>query len=252
MFQIVEENTLKLITKPVILVDHRGILKVGAGAGVLAGMARLANLAANVAVGAPVPEQIEGVPVGLYSTSAQLYQISGSGLPIRLAFLSSAVFGVLAIVLTVPLYLALRDREYAYGVVGSSLLAVSGSLVFVILGAQNAILRMAETFTTVSGEAQRTAIATAADAFLGTSQILDTSVRVLLGLAFLVLSVGMWSGEFNKTISGLGIVAGVLNLAGFLGPLSLGPASLPITLAVSAVGALWFIGVGHQLYNLVD
>lgn len=152
---------------------------------------------------------------------------------------------ILAIVALVSLFVALKHLDKSYAALGA-IVTVTCQLLFmadypVLLG----LVYLSEQYATATG-AQRTALATAAEALLAQNNAFNPLYESLFGIGILLFSVVMLKGLFAKWVAYLGMVTCV---AAFVG-LALWP--------IIGIGyfwwwlffLVWFLAIGWELYRL--
>lgn len=185
----------------------KAILDLMAGSPPATGVDILAWVASNELVMALTSEFLFFAPVAMVPATFALYQSLAS----VDRFKAAAGCGIIAVVIPVV----------------AMLLIVHGRLVFPVYGL-------------------RIDTPVAAELALGIYYGGMHAVSELMGFATLVLSLAMLRGVYGKRVAHLGLVTGVLDIAGAY-PYAIGPA---LTFVCQVFLSVWFVAVGVKLYKM--
>jgi hypothetical protein len=158
--------------------------------------------------------------------------------------------GVLLMVASLALAVAVKDLNKSYAAIGGVLGVASWALTLVYPatgGGAPALVYLSDRYAATGDAAQRAAFAAAAEAFVA-QNVIPTAVGILEPVGILILALVMLRGIFRKGVAYLGIITGALGIVSeALRPL-LGIGYLAHGLLLFA----WFIATGWALYHLAD
>lgn len=216
----------------------RGLYRVGGVAGLLAGLIYI--VAAILVFTTPPPPMSGGVATLEYIAAYRtLYIVK------QILWLGPSV---LAMVVFLALYPALKEVNKSYAALGAVLGIASWalSLAWPTTGEGSLILvPLSDQYTAATSMAERTAFATAAEVLIAVEAI-PTIIGVLQTIGILIVSLVMVGGVFPKWVAYLGVATGALGIVS--------EALISILGLVYAIyGVLvmvWFLVIGWQLYRL--
>ena len=208
------------------------VFKVGSIAAFLAALSLIVTITAFVMAGSSV----EGV-------EQLLAQIDNKTKIFTIAFAAVALISLFDIFTVPGLYFATRAGQHTFALLGSILAVVGDTLGLASGVIQSALLRLSATYAAASGAEQM--------AIVSTSQLVDTlesafSIAgfLLVGASFIFFGLAMLKNGFSKWIGWVGIVAGLLTIAGLL------PSLLLLSLGANILYLVWYVGIGVKFYRL--
>ena len=156
--------------------------------------------------------------------------------------------GVFAMIVFVALYVALQNVDRSTAALGALIGGAAWALTLAIPTTSRgapALVYLSDQYMAATGEAQRVALASAAEALIAQNNT-PTLVGVLTTVGMLIISLTMVKGVFPKSVAYLGVAGGVVGVLSetlrFV---------LPNLYAVYGLLLLvWFAGVGWALYRL--
>ena len=155
---------------------------------------------------------------------------------------------VLALVVFLALYRALKHLDKSYAAIGALLGIASEvlTLAYPTTGEGGpALVYLSDRYRAATTDAQRAAFATAAEGFIAQNDI-PSAPGILTPIGILILSLVMLRGVFHKGVAYLGIATGAIGIISeSLRPL-LGLGYIGYGLLLPS----WFIAVGWKLYRL--
>jgi hypothetical protein len=108
-----------------------------------------------------------------------------------------------------------------------------------------ALILLSDQYTAATADAQRLALATAAESLIATTNAVNPA-GIMLELGILIMSVVMLKGVFPKWVAYLGIVTGVVGIISE----ALRPVIGFAYIVFFALEVIWLIAVGWRLYRL--
>jgi hypothetical protein len=155
---------------------------------------------------------------------------------------------VLALVVFLALYRALKHLDKSYAAIGALLGIASEvlTLAYPTTGEGGpALVYLSDRYMAATSDAQRAAFATAAEGFIAQNDI-PSAAGILTPIGILVLSLVMLKGVFHKGVAYLGIATGAIGIIS---------ESLRPLLGLGYIGyglllPTWFSAVGWKLYRL--
>lgn len=154
-----------------------------------------------------------------------------------------------AIVVFLALYVALKDLDRSYAALG----AVIGIASEIIALAYNSsppslnggLLYMSDQYASATSEAQRAALATAAEGLIAVSNTVNAA-GILTALGILIFSLVMLKSLLPRGVAYLGVAAGAVGIVSEVLRDMIGGGYFVYGLLLPS----WFIAVGWQLYRL--
>jgi hypothetical protein len=216
----------------------RSLYRAGGVSGLLAGLIYI--VAAVLIFTTPSPPASGGVETLQYIASHRsLYILK------QVLWLGPSV---LAMVMFLALYPALRHVNKSYAAIGTVLgiMAWGLSLAWPTTGEGSPILvYLSDHYSAATSDAARTAFATAAEVLVATEGT-PAAIGVLQTISILVISIVMVRGGFPRSVAYLGVATGAIGV--------LSESLIELLGGLYAIyGVLlmiWFLAVGWQLYRL--
>jgi len=157
------------------------------------------------------------------------------------------IFGpsILAMVVFLALYMALKHLNKSYAAIGALLAIAAAVLTLVTFSIVGGLVYLSAEYVAATTAAQRAAFTTAAEALIAVHNAMIAD-GILFTTGILIISLVMLKGVFRKGIAYLGIVTGALGIISeALRPI------LGYSYAVYGILLLiWLIAVGWKLYRL--
>lgn len=164
-------------------------------------------------------------------------------------FVSFVGLSLPAIVVFLALYVALREHSPSYAALGATL-GIASEIVALAYNSSppslnGGLLYLSDQYAAATGDAQRVALTTAAEALLAVSNTVNAA-GIVTALGILLISLALRQGGFGRGPMYLGILTGVLGIFSETLRDMIGAGYLVYGLLLPA----WFATVGWKLYRL--
>jgi len=156
---------------------------------------------------------------------------------------------VLAIVVFLALYMALKHLNKSYAAIGA-VVAIASEVVALAYNSSppslnGGLVYLSDQYVVATTAAQRIAFATAAEGLIAVTNAVNAA-GILFEIGILIISIVMLKGVFHKGVAYLGIVTGALGI--------ISEALRPILgvgyIVFFVLEVIWLIAVGWKLYRL--
>ena len=216
--------------------DFKGVYKAVGISSILAAIFIIITLVSSLVPFEEVGEEVE-------EDEQRLLRASSNSLLWALQSGSYIIFWLFLIPLFPALYLALRGVQHTYAFIAATVGEVGVIIGLTGAGMFYSVLSLSKSYAAASG-VEKTAIVAASQAINASVNVSVSLGFLLIGVALIIVGLAMLKGVFNKGVSGLGIVTGILLLA----------AAIPFIAALFVVAGLgfiiWLVAVGLRLYKL--
>lgn len=210
------------------------VFKVGGTAAILALLALMATFVAFAMAGVMGGEGVEQLLPLIYQ-NRQVFMV---------AYIAVGLISLFDIFTVPGLFLAAREGSQTYAVWGA-ILAVVGDVFGMIAGViQLALLRLSASHAAAVGAGQ-TGILLNAQLVETLERVFTTAGFLLVGPSFLFFGLAFLRGSFGKWIGWVGIVAGILTIAGLLPSLAI------LSLGANVLYLVWYIAIGLKFFKFV-
>jgi Domain of unknown function (DUF4386) len=154
-----------------------------------------------------------------------------------------------AMVVFLALYRALKQVNPSHAAIGG-LIGIASEIIALAYNSSppsldTGLLYLSDQYAATTGEAQRAALAIAAEGLMAVSNAVNAA-GILTAFGILILSLVMLKGSFWTSVGYLGIVTGTLGIGSEVLRNVIGPGYLIYGILLPG----WFIAVGWKLYQL--
>ena len=193
---------------------------------------------------------ISVVPIPPVAGGAALLEyIAAHKLVYIIEYVSFVGLGLPAIIVFLALYLALKDIDKNYALLGGTI-GIASEIIALAYNSSPAslhggLLILSDQYAMSTSVAERTALATAAEGLMAIANALSAA-GILTALGILLCSMAMLKGIFAKSVAYLGLATGAIGIVSETLRNEIGFGYIVFGLMLP----LWFITVGWSLYRL--
>lgn len=190
---------------------------------------------------APVPPLIGGAAILNYIAAHKLVYL--------IELVSFVGLSLPAIIVFLALYVAISERNPSSAALGATI-GIASEIIALAYNSSPpslhpGLLSLSNQYIEATSAAQRTALATAAEALMAVSNTVNAA-GILTALGILITALAMLKGGFSKGAAYLGIATGAIGIVSETLRDMIGPGYYVYGLLLPA----WFLAVGWNLYRL--
>ncbi len=221
----------------------RGLYRAG---GVSALLYVVLTFAVPVVLGFITPQPPSAGGVATFAGGVAILQFIASNGSVFILE-QALIFGpsVLAMVVFLALYMALKHLNKSYAAIGALLAIAAAVLTLVTFSIMGGLVYLSGEYVAATTAAQRAAFTTAAEGLIAVHNAMIAD-GILFTIGILIISLVMLKGVFQKGVAYVGIVTGVLGIVSE----ALRPILGPGYIVYGVLLLIWFIAVGWKLYRL--